>query len=117
MVIDKLASKFKVIALWAGILILFFILSYALLSSLSIEQVDAFDHLVMDLSLGFLILRWTLFFLLMLYWQEVITWLARKKQWSEAHFITISNKRWQVIALFITLEVIFNHRSYLHILF
>lgn len=116
MVIAKLAGKFKAIALWAGILVMLF-LSYALLSGLSIEQLGAFDYLVMDSSLGFLVLRWTLFFLLMLYWQEAITWLARKKQWSEAHFITISNKRWQVIALFITLEVIFNHRSYLHILF
>lgn len=109
----KTTGKFKAILLWTGGFIAFFVIGYLLLSSLSIAQVEAFDRLLMDFSVGFLLFRWFLFLVLMFYWREAIAWLGHKKQWSEAHLAKIVNNRWQVILLFITLELIFNHRSYL----
>ncbi len=97
----------------AGFLAAFLLVGLTIMSSLSLEQISNLDQSLMDMSIGFLLFRWAAFLALMFYWRGVIAWLGRKKQWSEAHLGNIINNRWQVIALFITLELIFNHRSYL----
>lgn len=100
----------------AGFLAAFLLVGLTLMASLSLEQIRNLDQSLMDMSFGFLLLRWAVFITLMLYWRNVIVWLGQKKQWSQNHQVRIMNNRWQVILLFVSLELVFNHRSYLSLL-
>ncbi len=95
---------------------LFLFVSVSLLASLSLEKIMRLDHFLADVSVGFLLLRCAVFLALMVYWKKLIAWLAHKNQWSKAHHLRVINNRWQVIALFIVLELLFNHRTYLSLL-
>ena len=100
----------------AGFLAAFLLVGLTIMSSLSLEQIRNLDQSLIDMSFGFLLFRWAVFIALMFYWRGVIAWLGQKKQWSQKHQTRIINNRWQVIVLFITVELIFNHRSYLSLL-
>ncbi len=106
-------GRFKKTAMTLLKISLFFLIALFLLSTLPLEQISQINQFVLDSSVVFLLLRWAVFITLMVYWQSAIAWLAHKKQWSQQHHNRITNNRWQVIVLFMVLELIFNHRSYL----
>lgn len=107
------SGRFKKTAMTLLKISLFFLIALFLLSTLPLEQISQINQFVLDSSVVFLLLRWAVFITLMVYWQSAIAWLAHKKQWSQPHHNRITNNRWQVIVLFMVLELIFNHRSYL----
>ncbi len=100
---------------WAFVAVIFLALGFVTLGSLPLEKMIQFNQKLSQLTISFLfiLIRWTIFAGVMIYWRNIMRWMADKKQWSTQYLNKMMASRWQGVVFFLTLELIFNNQAYL----
>lgn len=100
------------VVLWLSLFVVVFIIGTALLSSVSLDQLNNMRSAIDRFDGYFQFVRWLALLLMCLWWKEIFTWIGKHKQWSANQIALIHYLRWKVCGLFILIELIFIQRVF-----
>ncbi len=92
------------------VLFALFMFGLSLMLSISVDAIENIQNKMDQINSWLMFVRWLMITVVITYWIEINTWLAKHKSWSKAHLNRVVNGRWSALGVFVFIEAIFIQR-------
>lgn len=111
-VLRKAGKGLLKIGLGLFVLFIMLVIGSTMMRSLSLSQLQSASQSLDKADHWFQFIRWVFIASLIIWWDPINTWIAKRKNWNDSQLRLVLDMRWVALGVLIFVELIFIQRIY-----